>query len=260
LLELDPPVILLASVSTPGSPTLSWVPVVRALSADKLSSCREGAQKCGAQIHLLSRGFRALPGLSSDGEVAQGSESQLCLLAKYEGQQGPCPRRSVASEAQVISCIDWSQWSQNPGCARACWVCAQDSTGLVPTSTISIHWSCRFHLSQFLLAQDPPWFLEQMLHSTHQWSKDLGYVRVPAVWRVLWGPWHPPPSSHTRWWAWGCCQPEWTPAAGWAGFFCPCSYWYMSLWVFWNRCCVPLTSDPKILGVLGPAEFELKMA
>ena len=22
-------------------------------------------------------------------------------------------------------------------------------------------------------------------------------------------------------------------------------------WLFWNRCCVPLTSDPKILGVLG---------
>jgi hypothetical protein len=52
-LELIPPVILLASVSTPGSATLSWVSVVRLLSAGKLSSCREGAQMSGAQICFL---------------------------------------------------------------------------------------------------------------------------------------------------------------------------------------------------------------
>jgi hypothetical protein len=50
-LELVPPVILLASVSTPGSPTVSWVPVV---SAGKLSPCREGAQRSGAHIHFLA--------------------------------------------------------------------------------------------------------------------------------------------------------------------------------------------------------------
>jgi hypothetical protein len=53
-LELIPPVILLGSVSTTGSPTLSWVPVVRALSAGKHSSCREGAQRSGSQLGLLA--------------------------------------------------------------------------------------------------------------------------------------------------------------------------------------------------------------
>jgi hypothetical protein len=80
-LELVPPVLLLASVSTPGSPTLSWVPVVRALSAGKLSCCREGAQRSG---------------------------SQLCLLAEDEGPKGPCPRSSVPSVPHVLSCSDWS--------------------------------------------------------------------------------------------------------------------------------------------------------
>ena len=70
-LEL-PPVILLASVSTPLSLTLSFVTVVRELSAGKLSSCREGAQR-----------FRA----------------QLCLLVEDEGQKGPCSRSSLASVA-----------------------------------------------------------------------------------------------------------------------------------------------------------------
>jgi hypothetical protein len=47
-LELVPPVILLAFVSTPGSPTLSWVPVVRALSAGKFSSGMEDTERSGA--------------------------------------------------------------------------------------------------------------------------------------------------------------------------------------------------------------------
>jgi hypothetical protein len=80
-LELVPPVILLASVSTPESPTLSSIPVVKALSAGKLSSGREGEQKSG---------------------------SQLCLLAEDEGPKGPCPRSSVASAVHALSCTDWS--------------------------------------------------------------------------------------------------------------------------------------------------------
>ena len=75
-LGLVPPASLLASVSAPGSPTLSKVPVVRALSAGKLSSPREGAQRSGAQIHLL---------------------------AEDEGPKGPCPRSSVASITHVLS-------------------------------------------------------------------------------------------------------------------------------------------------------------
>jgi hypothetical protein len=79
-LELISPVILLASVSTPGSATLSWVLVVRALPRGWLSSGREGSK---------------------------GSVSQLCLLSEDKGPKGPCPRSSVASEAHVLSCIDW---------------------------------------------------------------------------------------------------------------------------------------------------------
>jgi hypothetical protein len=44
---------------------------------------------------------------------------------------------------------------------------------------------------------------------------------------------------------------EQTPAAGWVGFLCPCSCWHKTLCVFWNRCCILLTSYLKILGVLG---------
>jgi hypothetical protein len=127
----------LASVSTPRSPTVSWVPVIRVLSAGKLSSCREGAHKSGAQILLLSPGVRALPGgqLSCDGEDAQRSGSQLCLLAEDEGPKRPCPRSSVAFATHVLFCLDWFQWPQDPGCARALWVHTQDGTGLAPTGT-----------------------------------------------------------------------------------------------------------------------------
>ena len=42
-----------------------------------------------------------------------------------------------------------------------------------------------------------------------------------------------------------------TRAAGWVGFLCSVPAGTGPCWLFWNRCCVPLTSDPKILGVLG---------
>jgi hypothetical protein len=85
--------------------------VVRVLSAGKLASCREFAQKSGAQIHLLSPGVKALPVglLSSVREGVQGSGSQLCLLAADEVRKRPYPRSSVASDAHVPSCIHWSQ-------------------------------------------------------------------------------------------------------------------------------------------------------
>jgi hypothetical protein len=145
-LEIVPPVILLASVSTPVSPILFWVSVVRALSVDKLFCCREGTQRSGAQIHLLAEdegsvqealfllwpmhspvgnglwetldtrwscqmisGVRALPGgwFSSGREGAQMSGIQLYLLAEDEVLKGPCPRSSVASEVCVFSGVDW---------------------------------------------------------------------------------------------------------------------------------------------------------
>jgi hypothetical protein len=53
-LELVPLVIILASVSSPGSPALSRVSVVRVLSAGKLSSCREGALISAVRTCLLA--------------------------------------------------------------------------------------------------------------------------------------------------------------------------------------------------------------
>ena len=78
--------ILLASVSIPGSLTLSSVPVVRALSVGKLFSGGEGAQIF---------------------------EDQLCLLAEDECPKGPCPRSSVVSVTCVSSCVDQPQ--RDPG-------------------------------------------------------------------------------------------------------------------------------------------------
>jgi hypothetical protein len=167
--------------------------VVRALSASKLSSCSEGAQKSRAQIYLLSPGVRSLPGgwLSSGKEGTQGSGSQLHLLAEDEGPKAPCLRSSVASAARVLSWVDWSQWSQDPGCAR-----------------------------------------------------------VPVAWRVLWGPWDPLLSSCWRWWGAVTDQEKSQPLVGWNSFV-PVPDGTRPSGILWNRCCVPLTSDPKILGVLG---------
>ena len=75
-LKLVPPMSLLASVSTPGSSTLSRVPVVRAFSAGKLFCCREGAQR---------------------------SRVQICLLDDDEGQKGPSPRSFPVSVALMLS-------------------------------------------------------------------------------------------------------------------------------------------------------------
>ena len=55
--------------------------MVRKLSAGKLSSYREDAQR---------------------------SEDQIYLLAEDEGPKGPCSRSCVASVAHMLSCVDWS--------------------------------------------------------------------------------------------------------------------------------------------------------
>ena len=63
-LELVSQVILLASISRPGRQALSWVSVVRALSAGRLSSYREGAQISGVWISLLAEDEGLKQGLS----------------------------------------------------------------------------------------------------------------------------------------------------------------------------------------------------
>jgi hypothetical protein len=149
--ELVPPVNLLVSVSTPGSPTLSWVPRLGAFSSGKLSSGREGTQRSGTQLHILaedegqkgssvasaacsspsglvserpldtrwqsqlSPGVRALPGgrLSSGREGAQESGAQLCLLAADEGPKGPFLRSSLASATK--STFHLASWLRSVG-------------------------------------------------------------------------------------------------------------------------------------------------
>jgi hypothetical protein len=122
--------------------------VVRALSAGKISYCREVVQRSEAQLSLLAEdegpkcpvqesllpcgpwlscmdwslrdlGYKmalspeswgqTLPGgrLSSGGEGAQRSGSQLCLLAEDEGPKGACPRSFVASAACTLFYADW---------------------------------------------------------------------------------------------------------------------------------------------------------
>jgi hypothetical protein len=80
-LELVSPVVLLASVSSPGRPAPSWVSVVIALSAGNLSSCR-----------VVHRGlvFRSASWL------------------KMKAWNRACPRRCVSSAVWVLTCMDWS--------------------------------------------------------------------------------------------------------------------------------------------------------
>jgi hypothetical protein len=64
LLELVSLVILLTSISRPERLALSWVSVVRALSAGKHSSCREGSQISGVWTFLLAEDEDPKQGLS----------------------------------------------------------------------------------------------------------------------------------------------------------------------------------------------------
>jgi hypothetical protein len=63
-LELVPLMILLASISRPGILALFCVSVVRALSAGKLSSYREGTQIPGIQTCLVAEDESLKQGLS----------------------------------------------------------------------------------------------------------------------------------------------------------------------------------------------------
>ena len=74
-LELVSQVTLLASISTPGRLALSLVSVVRVFSADKLSTCREGAQISGVRTCLLEEVVFHSPEVS-------GSHGESCV--------GPC--------------------------------------------------------------------------------------------------------------------------------------------------------------------------
>ena len=101
--------ILLASVSTVGSPTL--------LSPTGQSTLYRQA--------LLLQGR------------CQMSGAQICLLAEDEGPKGPCPRSSVASVALVLSCVDWSM--RDP---RYMMALSSESQGQSPLPVILRSWVC----------------------------------------------------------------------------------------------------------------------
>jgi hypothetical protein len=90
-LELVPLVIPLASISRPGRLALSWV--VRALSAGKLSSCREGGQISGVWTCLLEEDEGLKQGLSQNKCSFCSPYSPLHRLVSAESQnQDGSPR------------------------------------------------------------------------------------------------------------------------------------------------------------------------
>jgi hypothetical protein len=87
-LELVPLVILLASISRPGTLALSLVSVVRTLSAGKLSSCREGAQISGVRTCLLAEDEGSKQGLSQNLCSFCSPHAHLCrLVSAVSGNQ-----------------------------------------------------------------------------------------------------------------------------------------------------------------------------
>jgi hypothetical protein len=87
--ELVPLVILLFSTSWLGRLALSWVSVVRALSAGRLSSFREGAQISGVQTSLL---------------------------AEYEGLKLDMSQKLLASVDHTLTCAEYSRGVLDPKC------------------------------------------------------------------------------------------------------------------------------------------------
>jgi hypothetical protein len=85
-------VILLVSISRPGRLDLSWVSVVRAVSAGKLSFCREGAQISGVRTCLLAEVvFHSPKVLRSHGDCSGDLGDVRRLLAQGDpvlGQTG----------------------------------------------------------------------------------------------------------------------------------------------------------------------------
>ena len=87
-LKLVPFVILLASTSRPGRLALFSVSVIRALSAGKLSSYREGAQISGVGISLLAE---------DDGPIQDLSQKLCCFGLS---------RKLLASVVLTLTCTD----------------------------------------------------------------------------------------------------------------------------------------------------------
>ena len=160
--------------------------MVRALSGGKFSCCREGAQRSG---------------------------SQICLLSENEGPKGPCSRSSVASVAHMLFCSDWSL--RDPGYKMALSPESRDQSPL-SRPTLLRDPKILGVLGHLLCGESSG--DHETVHQAHA-QNDPGLM---------------PTGKNPR-----------------PGFLCPVPACTGQSHLFWNRCYIPLTSDPKILGVQG---------
>jgi hypothetical protein len=86
----------------------------------------------------------------------------------------------LTSDLRIVGVLRHLRYEESSGdFGTLCRVCVQDGVRLAPLNGTNLsHWSGWFPFSLFLMSQDPLSFLEQMLHSTHQWSQDPGCAPV----------------------------------------------------------------------------------
>jgi hypothetical protein len=149
-LELVSLVIMLASISRPRRLALSWVSVVRVLSAGKLSSYREGAHISGVQICLLAEVvFHSPEVLRSLGESSRDlggirwlrTQGELVLVL-IKGTCDPGQPGFSASLINAVSGPKYLDW--NRSCVPLTWG---------PT----IQWSVLWRTWGYLLTLRPRW-------------------------------------------------------------------------------------------------------
>ena len=145
--------ILLASISRPGRLALSWVSVVRALSAGKLSSCREGAQISGIQTCLLAEDEGPETGPVPDAVSFCSPHSHLRrLVSEGSGNQDGYSRCSGKPSRAGRTPLLWQGrcldvWSLKQGLSqKLCRFCS-----LLAHASQSVSWpaqtkSCSFYL------------------------------------------------------------------------------------------------------------------
>jgi hypothetical protein len=140
-LELVPLMIPLAFISRPGRLGLSLVSVVRALSAGKLSSFREGGQLSGVRTCLLADDEGPKQGLSQNLCSFCSPHSHLCrLVSAGSGNQDGSP-----GTAAKPSLVGWTPLLRQGRCLDVCRL----KCGLPQKF-------CGFLLTQILLASVVP--------------------------------------------------------------------------------------------------------
>jgi hypothetical protein len=123
-LELVLLLILLASISSLGSPALSWVSVVRVFSARNLSSCGESAQRSGFQTCLLAE----------DEGPKQGLSQKMCFLCSLCIHLHRLVSKGPGTQDGLLSCSGGQSphrrplllwWRRCPDVWSWKWVCSR---------------------------------------------------------------------------------------------------------------------------------------